>query len=51
MLPERAVLHSDNLHKTAVPADLGIPAITVVTDNEYLPSIVEIVEFITEYRT
>ena len=51
MLLERAVSHSNNLHKTAVPADLGIPVITVVTDNEYLPSIDEVVEFITEYRT
>jgi len=38
--------HTDNLARTSKPLDLGVPTITVHTDNGYSPGVEDIVAFI-----
>jgi len=50
LLLERATHHRDNLVNTAEVIDLDIPTIVVNTDEDYDPSVNEVVSFINEHK-
>lgn len=50
-LLERAEHHKDNLDKTSLPLELGVPLLVVNTNDDYNPNLGEILEFIrTSYK-
>jgi adenylate kinase family enzyme len=50
-LIKRADFHANNLDNTINKIDLGIPTLVVNTDNEYSPSLKEIIEYIQSSKT